>query len=121
MFLMRPIAKTSSAFLAVAICLLAAPVSAQSALSGEQLQSIVAGQTFDGRNGMMRATISYGVDGSLEVHAMMRTMTGRWWIEGDTLCADMPEGPRAGQGCGQLVANGDGTYLSPNGMVLTRR
>ncbi len=116
---MRPIAKTSSVFLALAICLLAAPASAQSALSGEQLQSTVSGQTFDGRNGMMRATISYGVDGSLEVRAMMRTLTGRWWIEGDTLCADMPEGPRAGQGCGQLVANRDGTYLSPNGMVLT--
>lgn len=108
------------AFLAfsLAACCLASPAAAQRHLSGEQLISTLAGQSFEGRNGVMRATISYGADGTLEVRAMMRTMSGRWWVDGDNLCVDMPEGPRAGQSCGPLAANGDGTYLASNGMVL---
>ncbi|MBO6675098.1 MAG: hypothetical protein JJ908_00825 [Rhizobiales bacterium] len=114
---MPPIAKIFAVLLAS--CCFAAPASAETILSGQQLQTTLSGRTFEGRNGMMRATISYRADGTLEVRAMMRTMVGRWWIEEDTLCADMPEGPRAGQGCGQMIANGDGTYRSPNGMVLS--
>lgn len=72
---------------------LAAPVPslASEVLSGAQIEQLVIGKTLVGRRMGMTLRMQVKPDG--KIHARMGPMSreGRWSIEGDMFCTDMPQ------------------------------
>jgi len=106
------------AFCLIALVSAATPATAEN-LSGENLQSEIVGQTLSGRRLGMRIQMAYLPDGQVAVTSALFSGRGTWTIAGDQMCVTFESGPREGENCTAFRREGDGVYLTDDGLRLT--
>lgn len=87
-------------------------------LTPTEIEAEIIGQEFQGRVGIMRATIRYNEDGTVEMRAPIGRGSGTWQMAANGVCLDLTSGPRQGQECVTFTRVGDGTFEMSNGMQL---
>ena len=92
----------------VGLCssLIAAPVLAQQAMSGDEIKALITGKIIDFSEGMA----TYKADGKYEyyIKANGGTSRGKWSVQGDRVCVDFDAG---GNRCDQYFKDGTRTFL----------
>ena len=94
------------AMVGLCLSLIAAPVLAQQAMSGDEIKALITGRTIDLTDGMA----TYKADGKYEfyVKANGATSRGKWSVQGDRVCVDFDAG---GSRCDQYLKDGTKTFL----------
>ncbi|MEL6467530.1 MAG: hypothetical protein AAFQ58_21405 [Pseudomonadota bacterium] len=90
-------------------------------MSSDRIQAELVGQDLQGRMGILRASLRYNTDGTIEMRAPVGRGAGTWEMTANGMCVDITSGPRQGQECLTFTDNGDGSYSVSNGMTLVRR
>jgi len=90
------------------ICSATTTVSAQQALAGDELKSLISGKSVRFSDGSGVAT--YKADGKYEFFNMNTgaTRRGKWIINADRVCIDSDDGHKR---CDQYIKEGGRTYL----------
>lgn len=104
-----------AAAILIALCMRS---DAQETLSAAGIEDQIIGHNFQGRKGILSASLQYGKDGAVIMRSPLGTGTGRWTLAGDRLCVKLETGPRKADECLAFVSEPDGTYRASNGMRL---
>lgn len=95
----------------------AAPLMAEP-MTAADIQAKIIGQTFDARRGVMRATMTYGSDGSVTLKTPLFTGGGTWRLAGNQLCVNITKGPGKGESCVTVADEGGGKFEASDGATL---
>jgi hypothetical protein len=94
------------AVVGLCLSLIAAPVLAQQAMSGDETKAWITGKTIEFSDGMA----TYKADGKYEYYVKTNgaTSRGKWSIQGDRVCVDFDTGRNR---CDQYLKDGTKTFL----------
>lgn len=99
-----------SLLLAAILCVAALPAAAAEMLSGDQIKTLVAGNTIAGAMGDTDYAEYYQADGTIKADGY----TGVWTIESDAMCFQYGSDPKS---CWQVGRNGDEIQWIKDGKV----
>lgn len=96
------------AFVVLFVCSVTTTVSAQQALAGDELKTLISGKNIKFSDGSGVAT--YKADGKYEFFNMNigATRRGKWIINGDRVCVDFDDGQKR---CDQYIKESGSMYL----------
>ena len=106
--------------LPLSICLAlftAAPAMAEP-MTAADIEAKIIGQTFNARRGVMRARMTYALDGSVTLKTPVFTGGGTWRLAGNQLCVNITKGPGKGETCAAVTELGNGKYRASDGATL---
>lgn len=106
--------------LPLSICLAlltAAPVTAEP-MTAADIKAKIIGQTFNARRGVVRARMTYALDGSVTLKTPVFTRGGTWRLVGNQLCVNITKGPGKGETCAAVTELGNGKYRASDGATL---
>lgn len=96
------------ALVALVVCSVTTTVSAQQAVAGDELKTLISGKNVRFSDGSGVAT--YKADGKYEFFNMNAgaTIRGKWSVNGDRVCVDFDNGQSR---CDQYIKEGGSMYL----------
>ncbi len=97
----------------------ALPASAGETLTKPHISQQIIGKTLMTSRKGMRVRMTYNVDGTVAMKALVMSAFGTWEYKGGGVCMQMNSGPRKGETCVTFEALGDNKYRNSEGMVLT--
>lgn len=87
-------------------------------MSGEQIIAQLVGKDLVTRRTGMKVHLRYDADGTVTVKAPLFHSSGRWILNGNSLCMSLTEGPRQGETCHFFEVDGDGAYRNSEGQTF---
>lgn len=91
-------------------------------LSGDAIGALVKGKRIAGQRAGTSLRMRFADDGTLSIQEGHAVESGRWSVDGDTLCIKVPKW--AYEGCGKVVSSAAGATVEKAGggelLVLTR-
>ncbi|MCF6315651.1 MAG: hypothetical protein L3J30_05040 [Marinosulfonomonas sp.] len=97
----------------------ALPAAAAEILTKSQISQQIIGKTMTTSRKGMRVRMTYNVDGTVAMKALVMSASGTWKYNGDGVCMQMNSGPRKGETCVTFESLGDNKYRNSEGMILT--
>jgi len=88
-------------------------------LSPDQIAQKIIGKTLTGSRMGMTVRITYHVDGTVKMKAIIMSGAGTWRFSKTGICMDMKSGPRQGESCITFEHLGGREYRNSEGLTLT--
>jgi len=108
----------NSLLVATIIAMLTATTAIAEPMTSADIQAKIIGQSFSAKRGVMRATMTYGSDGSVSLKTPLFTGGGTWRVAGNELCVNITKGPGKGESCVTMKDLGGGRYEASDGATL---
>lgn len=104
--------------LSICLALLTAVPAMAEPMTAADIEAKIIGQTVNARRGVMRATMTYGSDGSVTLKTPLFTGGGTWRLAANQLCLNITKGPGKGETCASITELENGKYRASDGATL---